>query len=329
MFLIIFIFYNYMRSITLLFLLMPVLGWSQNLVPNPSFEEYEECPTEAGQPERALYWHSARESSDYLNACAPGDEINSQSIDVPTNHAGYQEAATGSAYCGLFTYVAIDDYREYIQCELLSPLTEAQTYYFSMKVSRGEGFGVPFDHYNVATNNVGAYFTTSANDNVNNPLGIFDFAHINFTEIITDTNNWVLLTGQFIPDAAYTHMALGNFFQFDQTVLLNLDGNPNYAAYYLIDDVCLSVNPECDVENFVQPTSKLPVEIIELNANYLEIYANDRVELQVCSIDGKILLAVELVEGYNRYSIGSIKAGIVVLRFIESKSVSIIKYFKP
>ncbi len=96
-------------------------AFAQNLVPNPSFEEYEECPTEVGQVFNATGWYSALESPDYFNACSSSNDVNTFAIDVPINHAGFQEPATGSAYIGLFSFFIVDDYREYVQCQLLEP----------------------------------------------------------------------------------------------------------------------------------------------------------------------------------------------------------------
>ncbi len=45
--------------------------------------------------------------------------------------------------------------------------------------------------------------------------------------------------GSFIADSAYTFLLIGNFFSFDSILHLCI-GNSAYAAYYYIDNVCLS-----------------------------------------------------------------------------------------
>ncbi len=273
-----------MKSIAILFLLMPILGLSQNLVPNPSFEEYDMCPTEFGQTERASYWHSALESPDYFNACSPSSDVNNIAIDVPINGMGFQEAATGSAYLGLFSFFIVDDYREYVQCELISPMQAGTTYYFSMKCSRAEGYGFPYDHFNLASNNLGVLFSTQEYLASSNPLIANNYAHINFEQVVLDTNNWITFNGQFVADQSYAYMSLGNFFDSTMTDIVGTDASAieyPYGSYYLIDDICLSENPFCslfdDIENiipdFEYSIHEGQLNIINQNQLYLQIYS--------------------------------------------------------
>jgi hypothetical protein len=57
-------------------LLLLIAGFwapAQNLVYNGSFEEYDDCPDNGGQVNKAKYWFSANNgigaSSEYFNAC--------------------------------------------------------------------------------------------------------------------------------------------------------------------------------------------------------------------------------------------------------------------
>jgi OmpA-OmpF porin, OOP family len=147
-----------MRSLALLFLLMPVLGWSQNLVPNPSFEEYEECPISFGELEQCTTnWKSWQESPDYYNAC--NNNINGN-LGVPQNNAGYQEPIIGNAYAGIYTYSNYgQNVREYAATALQSPLIVGQSYYVMFYVSDVEGEGDNFPgEYKCSTNHLGLRF---------------------------------------------------------------------------------------------------------------------------------------------------------------------------
>ena len=58
--------------------------------------------------------------------------------------------------------------------------------------------------------------------------------------IISDTINWITISGSFIADSAYQYLMIGNFFDDANTTVVNNGIGP--YAYYLIDDVCLSTD---------------------------------------------------------------------------------------
>jgi hypothetical protein len=73
-----------------------------NLVPNPSFETYTQCPTDGlfSPISFAPPWSSPTLASpDYFNACSGP----LSGMGVPVNIAGNQSARTGSAYAGFST----------------------------------------------------------------------------------------------------------------------------------------------------------------------------------------------------------------------------------
>lgn len=73
----------------------------QNLVPNPSFEEYTECPLSvAGLGPVAESWYSWNETPDYFNACS--NDIGGNA-GTPNNTWGFQWPITGVAYASLAT----------------------------------------------------------------------------------------------------------------------------------------------------------------------------------------------------------------------------------
>ena len=57
--------------VLLAILMTPLVAQAQNLVPNPSFEEYTECPWNFGQWANVVDWTSPyTTSADYFNICA-------------------------------------------------------------------------------------------------------------------------------------------------------------------------------------------------------------------------------------------------------------------
>ena len=229
-----------MRKIIFLFIFVfaCTVCSSQNLVPNPSFELYDTCPNSQAQIRYATGWENWKYTPDYFNFC-------SSNFSVPHNWGGYQEAATGNAYAGIYTYENADtNVREIIAHSLISNLVIGVKYYVSFKVSLAYDTNLIF---NQATNNLGVLFSTISYNQFN-PIPIKNNATIYSASVITDTANWTVINGSFIADSAYQYIAIGNFFNdANTTVVQTQDTAFDKAAYYFIDDVCVSTDSAiCD-----------------------------------------------------------------------------------
>lgn len=208
------------------------LVFSQNLVPNPSFEDYTGCPGSYGQISLATPWITPTGGSpDYLNACAT-----SIFVTVPINYRGIQAPRTGDAYAEAVFYPSIGvDFREYSQVKLISPLIAGQTYEVSFYVNLG-------DKSYRASNNIGAYISTVAptsGGSINLPVT----PQINETSIITDYTNWTLISGTYTAVGGEEYITIGNFFDDASTstiISTSPDVNSMYATFYLIEDVCVT-----------------------------------------------------------------------------------------
>src|SRR6185437_5611647 len=97
--------------------------WAQNLVPNPSFEELNRCPSGLSgidySPTYSSFptvkaWVNPQGcgSPDYYHSCASA----TSGVGVPDNGFGHQDAHFGNAYVGMYLYngdtTEIGDYRE-------------------------------------------------------------------------------------------------------------------------------------------------------------------------------------------------------------------------
>lgn len=208
-----------------------------NLVPNNSFENYTQCPNDQDQIISATGWINFGGSPDYFNGCAT-DTNWAFHWSVPTNWGGYQPADGGNAYAGIFTEQSPTiNAREYIGIKLLDTLSVGKKYFVSFKVSLAFGgmLGI-----NCATNNIGALFSTAAfYYSGMSPAIVRNFAHIHTTQIVSDTNGWVTISGSFIADSAYQYMVIGNFFDDSLTSSTKYfdNGYSECAAYYYLDDI--------------------------------------------------------------------------------------------
>lgn len=236
------------RFFSLILLFITSATMAQNIVPNPSFEEFVDgCPATFNGT-TALGWERWAESPDLFSTCVNPQNFNDSLGWVPWNGFGYQWPSDGESYVGLSAHGQVgqdwsQNYREYIGCELLEPLEVGQTYYVSFKTSMGYGNY----YYPIwACNRLGAYFTTQEYHWDENPLEIPNYAHVYGDSIISDTVNWVTITGSFVADQPYTHMGLGVLFEFSLLDTLNLEpGSLSLGSYYYIDDVCVSSFPDC------------------------------------------------------------------------------------
>jgi len=224
-----------------------------NLVPNPSFEEFENgCPIDLNEP--PSHWSWWRNSPNSFSTCVEPQNLLDSLGWAPWTGFGTQIPSDGESFCGFYAFSPSPtpetqpNFREYLGCELEEPMEIGITYYVSFKVSMGY-YG---NYYNVwwASNRIGAFFTSTAYSYNDNPMPIPNFAHVYTEEIISDTTNWIIIEGSIVADSAYSHMALGVFFEYDllETMII-LPPNPpptaGLGAYYFVDDVCVSKFPNC------------------------------------------------------------------------------------
>jgi hypothetical protein len=209
-------------------------GHAQNLVNNPSFEEYTTCPNDISQFDRVVGWQTIANSPDYFNTCAD------DTVSVPYNAVGYQWPSDGEAYAGV---VNAEFGKEYFQAELSSPVVLGQLTYVSMRLAAG-GFGYPFwSSPMLAGNNVGMHLSTTpwAPLTFNTEFEV-NSAAVHMADVLSDTTSWIVLSAAFIADSAYRYVQIGNFFSDSLCTYSVLDSVPGGTglAYAFVDLVCVS-----------------------------------------------------------------------------------------
>lgn len=236
------------HTFTLLFILL----WgsfcrAQNLVPNPSFEDHTQCPNNGGQLDYALYWTNpligGGSSPDYMNACGIF------AWNVPSNVYGYEYARTGVAYAAICTDThnpdvqAQNNFREYLQVELLDSLRAGSEYCIDFYVSACDSM-----HY--VSNNIGVYFSlTQISDTVQGYSQVLPFMpqfENDSTNNLNSRIGWTEVTGRYKAQGGEKFILIGNFRDSVTTVATYTGWGLNtsfiHAAYY-IDDVSLTL---CD-----------------------------------------------------------------------------------
>ncbi len=241
------------------FFLFGLLSPAQNLVPNPSFESFTECPNGLSQIDRVNDWSTAGGSPDYFNACAQ------TAVGVPFNFMGFEWPSSGNGYVGAITYPSWN--KEFVQCKLTEPLEVGVVTYVSMRVSPG-GYGSwPPPSATLVSSHIGLRLSVDSLRPDTQPPSIpgwideYELADavIYMADLLNDTSGWAYLTTSFVADSAYQFMQIGNFYA-DSVCSYSVIGDTianSYYAYAFIDDVCLSTNTDGCGHALVPPSHSL------------------------------------------------------------------------
>lgn len=315
-------------SILLLFFLFDNTGFGQNLIPNPSFEEYTDCPHDQYGVDLATPWTAYRQTPDFFNAC---DITNGAGVPYSTIY-GYQYPFHGVGQFGLIA-VGFPMDREIIGVELISPLEMGQDYYISFYANRGFGGGA-HSNCDCAVNNLGVKFCNQAYS-VTNPIPIDN--HPDFFEptVITDTLNWTHVSGWFTADSAYSHFALGNFFDEDHNTVENYNGYPYYNTYYFIDAVCVTKYPDdCDALVSGVNNPKVRNDNLRIYPNPVINQLNIKVEgscinhLTILDFTGRIISKVRVSECNTcSFDTGQLSEGLYIVKVALQDGLNMTKTF--
>ncbi len=191
------------------------------------------CPVSGGQIYYALPWYNPNGASpDYYKHCT-----NPSLCDVPVNVFGFQYAHTGIAYAGILTYSSIIIDREYIQVQLTDTLKSGKNYCVSFYVNL---WTKTYSITNVGITELGLLLT-------NNPVTSGSMAPLPYTPQITspplvyltDTANWMEISGMYTALGGEKYITIGNFKSNvnTDTMLVETGTDSERRAYYYVDDV--------------------------------------------------------------------------------------------
>jgi gliding motility-associated-like protein len=251
-----------MRLVLIFGLFFQINCFSQNLIPNGSFESYSKCPTGYSQNknndnirtiEYAYPWRQpSLGTSDLISSCAE-----SPSFSIP--RIGYQSgrACAGVLLAGTYysnqttaTGCVIRNYREFVQTRLTQPLIQNVKYKFSMWV-------LPNADFKFRSDAIGAYFTSNQISNTTDTLG-YNSTIAGMPQVknpsgnfLTDTSQWTLIQGVFTALGGESYVTIGNFTNDMQTTITGKNGenpelfgcripsDPSILPYYFIDNITL------------------------------------------------------------------------------------------
>jgi gliding motility-associated-like protein len=267
------------KPLLILFILIGSLAFGQNLVPNPSFEDYDDCPLHPtyemnNQISNAIGWNhpTTLGTSDYFNSCADDANIWT-SVNVPNAFTGFQQAQDGSAYLGFYAYGFTENVygTEYVQAKLTESLIQGETYKIAFYISLA-------NHSEYAIKEIGAFVSESqiSRGDAKN----FDFnPQVKSINFISDTTEWTLISGIFEASGQEEYITIGNFKDSISTDTLNTDVfhpvGENYS-YYFIDGISLEKYDSTEVldtvdvliPNVLTPNDDGVNDIFQLNFSF-------------------------------------------------------------
>ncbi len=225
-----------------------------NLVCNPSFEDFRICPSGiVGKPSRKLIpdWQvPTKGTPDYFNVCSKKE------AGVPENFAGRIDAHSGNGYAGMIlrqnftrdnkiTGEKAVIYREYLQNELKSELKAGKTYKITFWVCNST-------NSRFAVDGVGASMTienewTSHKEImelipvIENPIG----------SVLMNRDYWVAIEGYYTALGGEKFITIGNFRNnFSTQYMMQDNASAFNYSYYYIDDVSV-IEVEEVVETYI------------------------------------------------------------------------------
>ena len=254
------------------FFFISSIGFSQNIIPNGSFEEFTKCPTRFSSEGLSTWYSPTLGTPDYFNTCSKNN------CGIPENWTGSSLSKSGKAYMGLVLLsnlpnsaesYRINNSREYFQVKLLKPLEKGESYCFTMYLKPST-----LSHYNV--DQVGVHFSKEK-VKAQGFDQIIVKPQLNNNNQIIQGNKWTKFCSTFKAKGGEEYLTLGNFEYATKTrykgVMIPKDQRKEYMeglAYYLFDDLSLTKSVKsaaCTCVIPVRPKAKklITTKIVPIN----------------------------------------------------------------
>lgn len=251
----------------IILLLLAIEATAQNLVPNPGFEVYNDCPQARGMIyysedyshfPTAASWVSAlwNTTPDYYNRCATNPLVT-----LPYNtYNDYQQPRGGDACAGISMLSGwpatphVSDYREYLETRLSAPLEAGKNYFVSFFVNMT--YHLPGSANQIVVDLVGARLTDTQ-INIAYPFGQPELSIPGPPDVvnprhtfITDTAKWEQVKGVYKAHGGEQWLTVGYFkdslplnYRVIYTTYPGFPDSIHSTCYMYVDDVCVTEIP--------------------------------------------------------------------------------------
>jgi len=221
-----------------------LLSQTDNLVANPSFEVYKSLPIETGDGNTCISaWK-------FPNFPGGGDYYHSDALSNKTktkkNHFGHQAPHSGKAYAGI---CISKECREYLQTQLIRPLTKGQVYEIKLYISCADKF------YLSTVNEFSIVFSKKPFNIVGNDF-LLSPPKLKFVQLskYSNTKEWQELVMEYTANGTEAYLTFGSFpYLENEKEYGEIFGFSQYAHYYVDDISIIALEKE--------GTIKTPVEV--------------------------------------------------------------------
>ncbi|MCC1483367.1 OmpA family protein [Winogradskyella immobilis] len=300
-----------MHKFTLL-IFLTIIGaqiiYSQNLVSNPSFEDYNKCPWIIGKfSGNVNYWSTPNlGTTDFFSTCSKSVGIN--------NYNGYQSPKDGHTYAGFYLF-SPDDYREYIQGRFTKQLEAGKRYRIKFHISLADKSTHTLKTISVlftenllgfvklkSENNNSILTSKSSNYNVYRHIskkyikpnkytkGEFQLNDIASKSFYDDKVNWIEISTEFTANGFENYFTIGNFKPNNKTTkreLLRTTKVKHQFSYYYIDNISVELLKKEEVKEPEAIEERPTPEVIKTNTVYIfknVLFNFDKAELLDISV---------------------------------------------
>lgn len=282
---------KFILPIFFVFLRSKITFSQQNLVPNPSFEEYSDCPNLVGELYKAFPWKSPTDNTpDFFNICS-----NQAQTRIPDNiFFNTQSPKNGNGMAGFFSIFENSLSKEYVSVELEETLEVGETYTINFYLILS-----PLSE--IAIKNIAVLLTNSEINQTNyQNISISPQIYNLNDTYFTDTNQWMLFQNIYTASGGERFLTIGHFVPSDletTSLFLYETLDPSRHAYYAIDEISLNKGNSLNV---AEKKTKELAKIQNPIQNKIKLSFND-------SFTGEIKLLNELGQEIFMEEINDVK----------------------
>lgn len=289
-----------------------------NLIPNSDFESVINC---IGNPHPIQnyitnWYQPTGGETDYYNSC-----MTNSLWQTPTNACGYQIPKSGVAYGSIGGQNPPTNYREYSSVKLTDTLKNGKRYLVSFHLSL-------CDESKYAGDGIGIYISNDsiyALDSSNLPY----IPQIEYSGVISDTANWVTVSGEYIANGDELYATIGMFYPDSLTNFAMVNPTaPGPWAAYILDDVSI-----CEIDStsgITETSADIQFKLYPNPANntitlQYDLPLEQKISFEVWNITGKRMMIKTLPAGKQTtsFSVQDLNSGIYFYRVVsENKMLS-------
>lgn len=224
----------------------------ENLLADPSFECYSDCPSNVNTTKlyQLDHWDQTAGTPDYYNSC-------SIIMSTPNNIMGNEDARTGFGYVGMYLFDQ-GNYREFLTAPLTEPLEKERWYVIKLYAALSENSGLATDAFEFLLTDKFPSFSSIDSADVRD-IDPNDTAAIRKLELeilekdsstlsklrpqvinepgnFADRYTWKKICGMYLAEGGERFITMGNFNTDKGTDLKVINNKAGGFSYYFIDD---------------------------------------------------------------------------------------------